>query len=347
MKKILGLMVALLIAFATLVGCTGTDTKKEEVEVSTTEVTEEATTEEPEKVSMKFGNTQGDKDTQSMGLAEVKRRMEEETNGNFQIELYFSSALGGTDDLTEQAMQGAPILTVSDPGRLASFVPEFGVIQAPYLLDDPSQLNDLVETETYKAWEKEFEDQGLKLITSNWYSGARNMVVDKEINTPADLNGLKIRTIGSPLFTETINAMGAIATPMDWAEVYPSIQQKAIDGAEVQTPSSYATRLYEISKYTNKTEHFQLIGSLVMSKEVFDSWSTEYQELFVRICKEVGAENQKLVVKLSKEYEDEMVEQGMIVREVDKTPFIEAVQPVYEKLGYTELRDQLLEEISK
>lgn len=342
MKKLLGTLLISILALLTLVGCTGTETNEEKSQTPESEVTETA---EPEKVSMKFGNTQGEKDTQSMGLAEVKKRMEEATNGNFQIELYYSSALGGTDDLTEQAMQGAPVLTVSDPGRLASFVPDFGVIQAPYLLDDPSQLNKLVETETYKAWEKEFEKQGLKLITSNWYSGARNMVCDKEINTPADLKGLKIRTIGSPLFIETINAMGAIATPMDWAEVYPSIQQKAIDGAEVQTPSSYATRLYEISKYTNKTEHFQLIGCLVMSKEVFDSWSPEYQELFVKTCKEVGEENQKLVVELSKEYEAEMVEQGMIVREVDKTPFIEAVQPVYDILGYSELRDQLLEEI--
>lgn len=336
MKKKLSIALIAMLALSILVSCA----KKEEVSSSTTSDT-------PAKVSLKIGNTAGDKDTQSLGLMELKRRMEEATDGNFAIELFLNSSLGGTDDITEQAMQGAPVLTVSDPGRLATFVPEFGVIQAPYLFEDHTALNDLVETDIYKGWEDEFAKQGIKLITSNWFSGARNMVCNKEINTLEDLNGLKIRTIGSPLFVETINAMGAIATPMEWAEVYPSIQQKALDGAEVQTPASYATRLFEIAKYTNKTEHFQLIGCLVMSKEIFDSWDKEYQELFVKTAREVGEENQNLVVQLTAEYEAKMQEEGMIVRDVDKTPFIEAVQPVYEKLGYLELRDTILQQIAK
>jgi tripartite ATP-independent transporter DctP family solute receptor len=294
---------------------------------------------------IKFANTQGEKDTQSIGLAEAAKRLE--ATGMFKVEVYNSSSLGGTDDLTEQGIQGAPILTVSDPGRMMSFVPEFGVIQMPYMFEDCSALNKLIETDIYKGWEKEFEKKGIKLITSNWYSGARNFVLNKEVNTPADLKGQKIRTIGSPLYTESVNAMGAVATPMEWSEVYSSIQQGAIDGAEVQTPSSYATRLYEICKYTNKTEHFQLIGCVVMGQKVFDSWSPEAQAVFVKTFKEVGAENQELVAKLTKEYEEDMVKKGMIVRNVDKTPFIEAVQPVYEKLGYSNARKAILAELAK
>jgi TRAP-type C4-dicarboxylate transport system substrate-binding protein len=294
---------------------------------------------------IKLANTQGEKDTQSMGLAEVAKRLE--ASGLFKVEVYYSSSLGATDDLTEQAISGAPVLTVSDPGRLMSYVPEFGVIQMPYMFSDASALNKLIETDTYKGWEKEFEKHGLKLVTSNWYSGARNFVCNKEVNKPADLKGLKIRTIGSPLYTESVNAMGAVATPMEWSEVYPGISQGVIDGAEVQTPSSYATRLYEICKYTNKTEHFQLIGCVVMGTSVFDSWSKEAQDLFVKTFREVGAENQQLVGKLTAEYEADMQKKGMIVRDVDKQPFIDAVQPVYEKLGYAEARKKILAELAK
>lgn len=294
---------------------------------------------------IKFANTQGEKDTQSMGLAEVAKRLE--ATGLFKVELYYSSSLGETDDLTEQAINGAPVLTVSDPGRLMSFVPEFGVIQMPYMFSDASALNKLVETDTYKKWEKQFEEQGIKLVTSNWYSGARNFVCNKPVDKPSDLKGLKIRTIGSPLYTESVNAMGAVATPMAWSEVYPGISQGVIDGAEVQTPSSYATRLYEICKYTNKTEHFQLIGCVVMGTKVFDSWSKEAQEVFVKTFKEVGKENQALVMQLTKEYEDDMVKKGMVVRDVDKQPFIDAVQPVYEKLGYAAARKAILAELAK
>lgn len=294
---------------------------------------------------IKLANTAGEKDTQSIGLTEAKKRLE--ATGLFKVELYFSSSLGGTDDLTEQGVAGAPILTVSDPGRLMTYVKEFGVIQMPFMFDDSSSLNKLVETATYKGWEKEFEKQGIKLVTSNWYSGARNFVLNKEVNVPADLKGQKIRTIGSPLYTESVNAMGAIATPMEWAEVYPAISQGAIDGVEAQTPAVYSTRLYETSKYINKTEHFQLIGCVVMGTSVFDSWSKEAQDVFVKTFKEVGRDNQALVKELTAKYEAEMVQEGMIVRTLDKTPFIDAVQPVYEKLGYAKARTNILAEIAK
>lgn len=294
---------------------------------------------------IKLANTQGEKDTQSIGLKEAKERLE--ATGLFKVELYFSSSLGGTDDLTEQAVAGAPVLTVSDPGRLMTYVNDFGVIQMPFMFEDSDSLNALIETATYKGWEKEFEKQGIKLITSNWYSGARNFVLNKEVNVPADLKGQKIRTIGSPLYTESINAMGAIATPMEWAEVYPALSQGAIDGVEAQTPSVYATRLYETSKYVNKTEHFQLIGCVVMGASVFDSWSKEAQDVFVKTFKEVGKDNQGLVKKLTAEYEEDMEKRGMIVRTLDKTPFIEAVQPVYEKLGYAKAKAAILAEIAK
>ncbi|MDT4763197.1 C4-dicarboxylate TRAP transporter substrate-binding protein [Sphaerochaeta sp. PS] len=294
---------------------------------------------------IKLANTQGEKDTQSIGLKEAKERLE--ATGLFKVELYYSSSLGGTDDLTEQAIAGAPVLTVSDPGRLMTYVKDFGVIQMPFMFDDASALNKLVETATYKGWEQEFEKQGIKLVTSNWYSGARNFVLNKEVNVPADLKGQKIRTIGSPLYTESVNAMGAIATPMEWAEVYPALSQGAIDGVEAQTPSVYATRLFETSKYINKTEHFQLIGCVVMGSSVFNSWSKEAQDVFVKTFKEVGKENQGLVMELTAEYEAEMAKSGMIIRTVDKTPFLNAVQPVYEKLGYSKARTSILAEIAK
>lgn len=280
-----------------------------------------------------------------MGMVEVKKRLEE--TGLFEVEVFFSGALGGTDDVLEQGLQGVPVVSMSDPGRLATYVKDFGIIQMPYILEDPDDLDKLVESDLYKSWEKQFEDHGIKLIASNWYNGPRNFVLNDEVNKPEDLQGKKIRTIGSEIFVNSINAMGAIATPMEWSEVYPSIQQGAIDGCEAQTPSVYPTRLYEICKYINKTEHFQLITCPVMGLDVFNSWPEEAQETFMKVFKEVGTENRKIVGETIKEFEDAMKEEGMIIREVDKQPFIDAVQPVYEKLGYTELRDEFKDVISE
>jgi TRAP-type C4-dicarboxylate transport system substrate-binding protein len=292
---------------------------------------------------VKFSTENGAEDVESKALYEIKDILNK--SGLFKCEVFIGGALGENDDTLEQAIQGAPIVTVSDPGRLMSFVPEFGIIQMPYMIDDISVINKLLDTEIYKNWEKQFEGQGIKLLTSNWYSGPRNFILNKPVDTPADLKGQKIRTIASPLFIESVNAMGAVATPMSWSEVYAGIEQKAIDGCEAQTPTSYASHIYEVCKYTNKTEHFQLIGCPVIGTATFDSWSTEAQDLFIKTFREVGEKYQGLVVDMIKQEEREMTEKGMVIREVDKTPFKAAVEPVYEKLGYSELRTKIAKEL--
>ncbi len=294
-------------------------------------------------IEVKFSTENGAEDVESKALMEIRDILNK--SGKFKVEVFIGGALGENDDTLEQAIQGAPIVTVSDPGRLMSFVNEYGIIQMPYFIDDISVINRLMETEIYKGWEKQFEDQGIKLLSSNWYSGPRNFILNKEVRKPSDLKGQKIRTIASPLFTESVNAMGAVATPMSWSEVYSAIEQKAIDGCEAQTPTSYASHLWEICKYTNKTEHFQLIGCPCIGTISFNKWDKEAQELFVKTFREVGEKYQKLVLGMITEEEAEMAKNGMKFIEVDKTPFKQAVEPVYAKLGYTELKAKLIKEL--
>ncbi|MDR1574448.1 MAG: C4-dicarboxylate TRAP transporter substrate-binding protein [Treponema sp.] len=298
------------------------------------------------KVVVRFGNTQGEGDTQTMALREVAKRLND--SGRFQVEVFPSSSLGDTDDMTEQAKQGAAIVTVSDPSRLAAFVKDYGIINMPYVFKDSTVLDKIMATDTHRQWEAAFEQQNIKLITSNWYSGPRHFVTNVEVNKPADLRGQRIRTMGNDICIESVTAMGAVAVGMPWSEVYPAIQQKALDGAEVQTTSSYPTRLYELLKYTNKTAHFQLVGSVVTGTKFFNSMSKENQDLFVKTFRDVGTEYQQKVNEVSEQYEKEMASKhGMIVRDVDPAPFIEAVQPVYQKLGYADLRTKILKELGQ
>ena len=298
------------------------------------------------KIVVRFGNTQGEADTQTMALREVAKRLND--SGRFQVEVFPASALGDTDDLTEQAIQGAAIVTISDPGRLASFVRNYGIINMPYIFRDHTVLDKIMTTNTHKQWETEFERHGLKLITSNWFSGTRHFVTNVEVNTPEDLRGQRIRTIGNDIFLESVNAMGAVAVGMPWGEVYPAIQQRVLDGAEVQSVSTYPTRLYEVLKYINRTGHFQLIGSVVTGTIFFNSMPKEDQDLFVKTFKDVGSEYQARINDLSAQYEKEMAEiYGMIIDDPDLTPFINAVQPVYQRLGYVDLRTKILSELGQ
>lgn len=300
-----------------------------------------------EKASVRFGNTQSADNIQSLALTEVANRLSEATNGDFVAQTYFSSSLGDTDDLLEQAMEGAAVLTVSDPSRLQSFVNDYGILGMPYLIDNYDALTKLMETDVYATWLQAFADQGIWLVTSNWASGVRNFDCDKVVNKPEDLAGLRIRTIGNDICTKSVNAMGAVATPMSWSEVYTSIQQKALDGAEVQTTSFYSTRLWEVTKVINHTEHFYLVGSVVTGTGFRDSLSEDYQKLFTDTFAAVGTEYQSIELELSKQYEEEMASTyGTIINtDVDIEAFKAAAAPVYDEMGYADVRDQIYAEL--
>lgn len=353
MKKSMALTMAIALT-ASLTACSsGGDAKPAETTAAAAKQETEAAKEEKaeaaaEQVSVKFGNTQSETDLQSQSLTAVAEKLAEATDGNFKAETFFSSSLGDTDDLLEQGMQGAAVLTVTDPSRLASFVPDFGILGMPYIMDDYTGLNKVMQTDLYDEWMQQFADQGIWVVTSNWYSGARNFCLSKTVNKPEDLQGQRIRTIGNEICTTAVNAMGAVATPMSWSEVYTSIQQGALDGAEVQTSSFYATRLWEVVNTLNRTEHFQLIGCAATGTGFRDSLSADYQKLFADTFYEVGTEFQEKTVEICAEWEKEMAEKYNLVinEDVDVQAFKDASAPCYDTLGMVEIRDRLQSEMA-
>ena len=298
-----------------------------------------------QKYDVIIAGTSGATDTQSMAHEEFAKRLN--ATGNWNAKAMIGGVMGETDDVTEQAISGVPVINASDPGRIASFVPDYGLIQMPYVFPDHTYLNKVMDTELYKKWEKDFEAKGIKLVTSNCFSGARSWILkNKFARTPADLNGMKIRTIGSPLFTKSVAAMGGLPTALPWGEVYQGLEQGVVDGTEAQIPGIYAMRMFEVAKYISLSEHFLLIGSMVTGTAWFDTLPAERQEELIRIARETYRDNQDVVIEMSKEYIDDMVKNHNVqVIEIDKQPFIDAVQPVYKELGYEELRKELQKQL--
>ena len=298
-----------------------------------------------QKYDVIIAGTSGATDTQSMGHEEFAKRLN--ATGNWNAIVKIGGVMGETDDVTEQAIQGVPVINATDPGRIASFVKDYGLIQMPYMFPDHTYLNKVMETELYKKWEKDFEAKGIKLITSNCFSGARSWITKtKIVRTPADLSGMKIRTIGSPLFTKSVAAMGGIPTALPWGETYQGLEQGVVDGTEAQIPGIYAMRMYEPAKFISLSEHFMLIGSMVTGTKWFNTLPPERQAELIKIARETYKDNQDLMLKLSAQYIEEMkTKYGVKVEAIDKQPFIDAVQPVYKELGYEDLRVELKKQL--
>lgn len=276
------------------------------------------------------------------GLEAFKAEVEARTEGNLEIVIFPSSQLGKDEDVLEQARAGANVAVVVDGGRLAVYVPEFGILGAPYLASGFDGVRKVVTSDEFEGWVQQLrEASGHQVLSFNWWQGERHLLTNIEVNTPADLAGVRMRTPGAPVWMETIRAMGAEPTPMGWTEVYSALQQQVIDAAEAQHPASYGQSLYEVINTITKTGHINLITGVVTSAAWFDSLPADYQVILREESLAAGDEASRLTQESLAEFERLFREQGVTINEIDVTPFVEATEPVYELLGYTELREKL------
>jgi len=338
MKKILSVLLVLLMITVAVSGCSGGASQNEASKPA----------DDGKVYELKMSTQLNETAPMVAGFKELAKRVGEKTNGKLVIEVYPSAQLGSDEDVIEQAIQGVNVAVLTDGGRMGNYVKEMGIIGAPYFADNYEDVLKVTEGDTFKDWEKQLaEENGIRVLSFNWYDGARHFLTNKPVTTPADLSGVRIRTPGAPVWSESVKAMGATPIAMPWTEVYPAMQQKAIDGAEGQNTASYPAKLYEVIKYINKTGHFQLVNGIIVGEKWFSTLPEEYQKILVEETKAAAAESAQLIMQLSDEYEAKMVSEGMEVVEVDIDAFKAAADKAYDVLGYRELRDKIYSEIGK
>ena len=293
--------------------------------------------------TLKIGIVVAQSDPMYKGLIQLQKSVAAKTNGHLKIQVYASSALGDTKDLQSQLKIGANVGTVSDAARLATMVPQLGILGAPYVVKDFAQAQKLTQSSWWHGLENQLAQQdGIRILSFDWYQGARSFLTNKPIHTPADLHNLKIRTPGAPVWQDSIRAMGAVPVAMAWSSVYPGIQQGVIDGAEAQPSAVWGAHLYEVIHYIDLTQHFQLISPLIVGEKWFKQLPASYQKILTEEAVKAGAYASNLTIKDSQDYLSKMESKGVKVIHVDKAPFVQAAQSVYTEIkGYAALKQKV------
>ncbi|MBK6394501.1 MAG: C4-dicarboxylate TRAP transporter substrate-binding protein [Betaproteobacteria bacterium] len=282
------------------------------------------------------------------GLERMKANVEKRSAGKLQIRIFPGSQLGKDEDVLEQARAGANVAVLVDGGRLAPFVKEFGIMGAPYLVDNFDQVLRLQQSALFKGWvEKLRGAANLQVLSFDWFQGHRHMLTNSPVKVPADLKGVRVRTPGAPVWLETVRAMGATPTGMPWSEVYSALQTKVIDGAEAQHPAVYGARLYEVVKIITKTEHIYLITGIVTSRVWFDKLPADQQAILSEESFAAGKWASEATIASLADYEKKLREKGATIVEIDKAPFKAATAGVYQTLGYSELRKEVDKALGK
>ena len=238
--------------------------------------------------TLRIGTVLAPGDPMGQGLDKFAAEVAEATGGEVQVDIFHNSQLGDTTEMLDQARAGANVGTVTDVARLSSFVPSLAIMSAPFLFETYEDADKFALSEPYMAWGEELTDKaGLVMLASNWDQGPRHALTQKPITGPEDLSGVRMRTIGAPVWIETIRAMGAEPTPIAWGEVYSALQLGTIDAAEAQPTAIKGAKLYEVIKNVTKTGHIQLVTALVVSADSWNELTPEQQE----IVRDLAVEN--------------------------------------------------------
>ena len=302
------------------------------------------------KYVLKFNHVLAPTDPFHAGFKKWAKAVKERTNGGMEVQVFHSAQLGVEEDIIEQIRAGANLGQNTDSARMGNYVPEIAIMNGPYFVDDYRDVFKLGNLPSVKKWKQKLETEfGIKILSFYWVQGFRHMVTQKPIRKPEDLNGLRIRSPGAPIWQESIRSLGATPVALAFGEIYPALQQKVIDGCDNVYNATYAGRLYEVAKYFSETAHILLINFEIMSAKYFNSLPPEYQKILEEEMEKAAIETSKLVMDIkSAESKKKLKEKGMIiVEDVDMVAFRKAGEKAYEVLNITEARKQVYKELGK
>lgn len=298
--------------------------------------------------TLKINTALSEADPLFLALTEVfEKTVEEKTNGDVQVEVYSGSQLGNDEDVLEQAIVGAGVGVVTDPGRLSNYVYDIGVLQAPYIAESYDEALQLFETETYKNMETEIENCGFQILSFNYYQGERELFTKNPVKGPADLKGQRIRSSGSQVVSSTLEAMGANTSVLAWSEAYQALQQQVIEGVEVHLSAAVGSSMQEVTKYLAFTGHQQLLTGLVISQSWYSKLPEEYKTILKEASYEAGKTASENVIAKNDEYLKTLTDGGIEVVECDKEAFKAACDKVYEELKYSEIKAAIDAELGR
>lgn len=260
------------------------------------------------------------------------KMLEEKTGGKYCVEIFHSAQLGEEKDTIEQTQFGAIDFNRVSLGPFNNIIEETQIPSLPYIFRSVEHMHTVMDGPIGQEILDAFADHDL--IGLAFYDGGSRSFYNKEkpITSMEDLKGMKFRVMQSDMFVDMVSALGANATPLPYGEVYSSIQTGVIDGAENNWPSYDTSGHYEVAKYYTLDQHLIVPEVLVMSKKSWDKLSSDEQAAVRESARASVPVMRELWVAQEKKSEEKVRAAGSeIITDIDKTPFIEAMKPVYEK----------------
>ena len=258
----------------------------------------------------------------------MAEELEKISDGQMSLEIYPSGQLGSEQQCVELIQLGSLAITKVSAAVMEGFTNNYQVLGLPYVFRSKHHAFNVLDGpigEELLASTEKFNLKGLCFYDA----GARSFyTLNKSIETPEDLKGLKMRVMKSQTAMSMVKALGGSPTPISWGELYTALQSGVVDGAENNPPSLYTSHHYEVCKYYSLNEHTRVPDVLIISTVVWNKLNEQQQKWLQAAAKKSVIEERKLWAASEEESLRKLKENGVIITYPKKDKFAERVQPL-------------------
>ncbi|MGH1575803.1 TRAP transporter substrate-binding protein [Planktotalea sp.] len=251
------------------------------------------------------------------------------TGGEVTVDVFHGGVLGSQPDALEQVRIGAIEVGNFNLGPIGPMVKEANLVSLPFIFKSVPHMFRVMEGEAGAAVGAAMAEAGV-LPLAYFDAGARSFYSQKQIETPADVSGLKIRVMNNDLYTSMISAMGGNPSPMAFAEVQQALKTGVVDGAENNFPSFKNVGHYEVTTHYSLSEHLIIPECICVNTTKFNALSAELQDAVRGAAQEAALFQRELWAVDSEKARMDVEAAGIKVNEIaDKGPFQSAMDSVY------------------
>ena len=285
-------------------------------------------------VTLRLAHVVNEQDGFHIAATKFEELVEERTEGKVNIEIFPNASLGDERTLLEGMQIGTVDMGVITNGPVANFVEEMAVFELPFLFPSPEAAYSVLDGPIGQELLDKLADVNLKGLA---YAerGFRNLTnSERAVNSPEDLDGLRIRVMENPVYTDTFRELGANAIPMAWTEALTAMQQGTIDGQENPVNVIHSFKLDETQNYMTLSRHTYAPAIFVMGMPAWNQLPEAAQAVLEEAAQEAAEHERQVNADMEAEQLAALREAGMEINDApDMEAFQAAVVPVYEKYG--------------
>lgn len=278
--------------------------------------------------------TLGKEHSLGLGLAKVQACVAQKSGGKMKLQPFYDAALGTDGPAVQQLRSGTLDMVITQTSFMSSMIPEAGVFDLPFLVQNEKEGDAIMDGKPGQLLSAKLPSVGLVNL-AYWENGFRNTTNSKKpVAKVEDFSGLKLRIVPNAIMVESFKAMGAMAVPMAFTEVYAALETKAVDGQENPFNITELTKFHEVQKYLSLTRHMYNAAMVVYSKKLFDQLAAVEQAALRDCAQEARLEQRRINRQQAGESLARLKGHGMVVNDVSTAELLrmrEKVQPIYAK----------------